>query len=105
VQHSGLRRGFQGGRRHARRSQLAHLPDHTETVTGKETRIMQSAEKPANTRLDPRCLELQPPREPGELRQMVREASRALAFLDVVRLEELAISCQKLTSDPGSLSP
>ena len=52
---------------------------------------MQSAEKPANTRLDPRCLELQPPREPGELRQIVREASRALAFLDVVRLESEAL--------------
>ena len=40
-----------------------------------------------------------------DLRRIVREASQALAFLDVIRLEELAISCQRLTRDVASLPP
>jgi hypothetical protein len=47
-----------------------------------------------------RTLELEPPAlHVSELRQIVREASRALALLDAVRLEELAIACQKLNRD------
>ena len=38
----------------------------------------------------------QPPVSP-ELRQIVVEASQALARLDAARLEELALSCQALT--------
>lgn len=34
-----------------------------------------------------------------ELKQVVAEASRALARLDVARLEELAMSCQALNRD------
>jgi hypothetical protein len=34
-----------------------------------------------------------------ELKQIVAEASRALAHLDVERLEELALSCQALNRD------
>ena len=41
-----------------------------------------------------------------ELKQLVGEASRALASLDADRLEELALSCQALNRDsapePGS---
>jgi hypothetical protein len=43
-------------------------------------------------------------REHPELRQLVVEASRALAQLDAGRLEELALSCQALNrdiEDPG----
>jgi hypothetical protein len=36
-----------------------------------------------------------------ELRELVREASRALASLDADRLEELALSCQALNRDPA----
>ncbi|MGP8251300.1 MAG: hypothetical protein ACLQHF_04650 [Terracidiphilus sp.] len=35
-----------------------------------------------------------------ELRELVTEATRALARLDVARLEELALSCQALTRIP-----
>lgn len=43
--------------------------------------------------------ELRPqPRYP-ELKQLVAEASRALATLDADRLEELALSCQALNRD------
>jgi hypothetical protein len=67
---------------------------------------MQAAERLelGDKTLEPRCLDLvQPdPLEPRELRQIIREASRALAFLDAVRLEELAVSCQKLTRDLDS---
>jgi hypothetical protein len=44
------------------------------------------------------------PRDP-ELKQLVAEASRALATLDADRLEELALSCQALNRDlmpPGT---
>ncbi|KAA6464731.1 hypothetical protein DYQ86_01855 [Acidobacteria bacterium AB60] len=41
----------------------------------------------------------QPQLQASDLRRIVREASQALAFLDVLRLEELAASCQKLISD------
>ena len=34
-----------------------------------------------------------------ELKELVREASRALASLDSARLEELALSCQALNRD------
>jgi hypothetical protein len=34
-----------------------------------------------------------------ELKQVVREASQALARLDAARLEELALSCQALSQD------
>ena len=34
-----------------------------------------------------------------ELKELVVEASRALARLDTARLEELALSCQALTRD------
>jgi hypothetical protein len=37
--------------------------------------------------------------ENPELRQVVREASQALARLDAGRLEELALSCQALSRD------
>lgn len=36
-----------------------------------------------------------------ELRELVTEATRALARLDVARLEELALSCQALTRKPA----
>lgn len=39
-----------------------------------------------------------------ELRELVREASRALACLDADRLEELALSCQALNRDPAAKS-
>ena len=39
-----------------------------------------------------------------ELKQMVVEASRALAQLDADRLEELALSCQALNRDLPALS-
>jgi hypothetical protein len=35
-----------------------------------------------------------------ELKELVTEATRALARLDVARLEELALSCQALTRNP-----
>ena len=38
-------------------------------------------------------------RENPELKQVVREASQALARLDATRLEELALSCQALNRD------
>jgi hypothetical protein len=38
-----------------------------------------------------------------ELKELVVEASRALASLDAQRLEELALSCQALNSDLGSV--
>ncbi len=44
-------------------------------------------------------------RERPELKQLVAEASRALARLDAARLEELALSCQVLNremADPSS---
>ena len=37
--------------------------------------------------------------ERRELKELVREASRALARLDANRLEELAVSCQALNRD------
>lgn len=40
-----------------------------------------------------------------ELKQLVAEASRALALLDAGRLEELALSCQALNRDLPPLSP
>jgi hypothetical protein len=43
--------------------------------------------------------ELEACREQPELRQLVVEASRALARLDAGRLEELALSCQLLNRD------
>ena len=46
---------------------------------------------------------LQPQLQQPDLQQIVREASRALALLDAVRLEELALSCQKLNRDLASL--
>jgi hypothetical protein len=36
-----------------------------------------------------------------ELKELVTEATRALARLDVARLEELALSCQALTRNPA----
>ena len=41
-------------------------------------------------------------RERPELKQLVMEASRALALLDAGRLEELALSCQALNRDLGT---
>jgi hypothetical protein len=38
-------------------------------------------------------------REHPELKQLVAEASRALALLDAGRLEELALSCRALNQD------
>ncbi len=38
---------------------------------------------------------------PPELKELVTEATRALARLDVARLEELALSCQALTRMPS----
>jgi len=40
--------------------------------------------------------EISAPMEDPELKEIVAEASRALAMLDAVRLEELALSCQAL---------
>jgi hypothetical protein len=40
-----------------------------------------------------------------ELREIVVEASRALALLDAVRLEEMALSCPKLIRNLGSMEP
>ncbi len=40
-----------------------------------------------------------------ELKQLVAEASRALARLDAGRLEELALSCQALNRDLASAGP
>src|ERR1019366_5953648 len=39
------------------------------------------------------------PRKHPELKEMIAEASRALARLDADRLEELALSCQALNRD------
>lgn len=39
-----------------------------------------------------------------ELRELVAEASRALALLDAERLEELALSCQALNRDLKTLN-
>jgi len=39
--------------------------------------------------------------EQPELKELIREASRALACLDAGRLEELALSCQALNRDPA----
>jgi hypothetical protein len=55
---------------------------------------------------------MQPMREgnlPGgslEIREVVAEASRALALLDATRLEELALACQALnrTAEPGEIA-
>ena len=43
--------------------------------------------------------ELNLPRESLEIREVVAEASRALARLDADRLEELALACQALNRD------
>jgi hypothetical protein len=42
--------------------------------------------------------------QPPNLRQIVIDASRALALLDAVRLDELALTCSKLDRDLASLS-
>jgi hypothetical protein len=44
-------------------------------------------------------------REHPELKQLVVEASRALACLDAARLEELALSCQALNRDLAGSGP
>jgi hypothetical protein len=44
-------------------------------------------------------------REHPELKQLVLEASRALARLDAPRLEELALSCQALNRDLSAAGP
>ena len=44
-------------------------------------------------------------REHGKLKDLVVEASRALARLDADRLEELAVSCQLLNRELPSNSP
>jgi hypothetical protein len=46
----------------------------------------------------------QEPRLP-EIREIVVEASRALALLDAARLEEMALSCQKLNRALASMGP
>ena len=46
-----------------------------------------------------------PGRFQPDLRQIVQEASRALALLDSSRLEELAFSCQRLNRDLASMAP
>jgi hypothetical protein len=43
-------------------------------------------------------------REPPQLKELVVEASRALARLDADRLEELALSCQALNRELPPLS-
>ena len=43
--------------------------------------------------------------ERPELKELVAEASRALARLDADRLEELAVSCQALNREPASGGP
>lgn len=66
---------------------------------------MQAAERreSGDKQMVARGLALAPdPLDPRDLRQIIREASRALAFLDAVRLEELALSCRKLTRDLDS---
>jgi hypothetical protein len=47
--------------------------------------------------------ELNLPRTDLEIREVVAEASRALARLDADRLEELALACQALNRDRGPL--
>jgi len=44
-------------------------------------------------------------RDHPELKQLVVEASRALALLDADRLEELALSCQALNQELTPMSP
>jgi len=44
-------------------------------------------------------------REVPGLKEVVREASRALARLDADRLEEMALSCQALNRDLDRISP
>jgi hypothetical protein len=44
-------------------------------------------------------------REPPQLKELVVEASRALARLDADRLEELALSCQALNRELAPLLP
>ena len=48
--------------------------------------------------------ELNLPREEMEIREVVAEASLALARLDAERLEELALACQALNRDRGPSS-
>ncbi len=59
--------------------------------------------EPINERVTDRVIErvteLQPRPAHPELKQLVSEASRALATLDANRLEELALSCQALNRD------
>jgi len=45
--------------------------------------------------------ELNLPREDFEIREVIAEASQALAQLDADRLEELALACQALNRDRG----
>lgn len=40
-----------------------------------------------------------------EIREIVLEASRALALLDAARLEEMALSCQRLNRNLASIGP
>lgn len=49
--------------------------------------------------------ELEAQRADPELREIVVEASRALAMLDAGRLEELALSCQALNRDLETMNP
>jgi len=59
---------------------------------------LQTLRRPAR---DPHQIPL--PLQPEmDLRQIVRDASQALAFLDAVRLEELATSCRKLIYEPAA---
>ena len=44
------------------------------------------------------------PRKHPELKEMIAEASRALARLDADRLEELSLSCQALNRDLTAVS-
>ncbi len=63
---------------------------------------LDSCPAPNRTQILPPELDrLQP--QPGKLLQIAREAYQALALLDAVRLEELALACQKLNRDLASL--
>lgn len=48
--------------------------------------------------------EFEMPRKHPELKELVVEASQALALLDADRLEELSLSCQKLNRDLTQVS-
>ncbi len=64
-----------------------------------------TAPTPAGEMCGATILLLPPRAHLPELRDIVAEGTRALALLDVPRLEELALACRRFNGDPVSAAP